>query len=141
MRLRALAATVACAMVTVTLADTPAAPAAPCPAGGEMAQRHLLGSWRATFEGLTQEATLLLERHPELTGSVRGAVNRGGSRALVAGDVDDGEFTLEESVDGVHISAAWSGTVTDGSCGNEIRGDWQGANDSAARPFVLRKLP
>jgi hypothetical protein len=114
---------------------------APCPASSEVTQRNLLGLWRASFDGVAQGATLLLERHPELADSMRGAINRDGARALLAGDVDDGEFTLEESIDGIHISATWTGTVIDGSCGREIRGDWQGAQDSAARAFVLRKLP
>ena len=57
-----------------------------------MARRHLLGLWRAEFEGGTG-ATLLLETHPEFAQSVRGAINRDGDRALLAGDVEDGEFT------------------------------------------------
>ena len=123
------------------LAESPGASLQPsnCPVAGEIRQHHLLGLWRASFEGPGQRATLLLEQHPELADSVRGAINRGGERALVAGDVDDGEFTLEESVDGVRISATWSGSVIDGSCGREIRGDWQGATGSAARRFVLKK--
>lgn len=121
------------------LAETPSAPPAPCLASGEVAQRHLLGLWRATFDGLAQGATLLLEPHPELAESVRGAINRNGERALVAGDVDDGEFTLEESTDGTNISATWSGTVVDGSCGREIRGDWQATGGAPALAFVLRR--
>ena len=121
------------------LAETPSAPAAPCPAPGEVGQRHLLGLWRATFDGLEQGATLLLESHPELAESVRGAINRNGERALVAGDVDDGEFTLEESINGTNISATWSGDVVAGSCGREIRGSWQAAGSGPALAFVLRR--
>ena len=123
------------------LAESPGASLQPsnCPAAGEIRQHHLLGLWRASFEGPGPRATLLLEQHPELADSVSGAIHRGGERALVAGDVDDGEFTLEESVDGVRISATWSGSVIDGSCGREIRGDWQGATGSAVRWFVLKK--
>ena len=124
-----------------TWGESPEAPLLPCPASREVAQRHLLGLWRASFDGMGQGATLLLERHPELADSVRGAINRDGQRALVTGDVEDGEFTLEESVDGVRIDATWSGTVIDGSCGREIRGDWQRSGDAAVRAFVLRKLP
>lgn len=141
MRVAALAVLAACWLAGPVLAESPALTPAPCPTASEFAQRHLLGSWQATFDGLAQGATLLLEPHPELAESVRGAINRKGARALLAGDVDDGDFTLEESVDGTHISATWTGSVIDGSCGREIRGDWQDAQDSTARPFVLRKLP
>ena len=72
-----------------------------CPPPAKSRQQQLLGLWRAEFEGLAQGATLLLEKHPEYAESVRGAINRNGERAPVAGDVDDGEFTLEESADGV----------------------------------------
>jgi hypothetical protein len=112
---------------------------AACPKAVDTAQRHLLGLWRAEFEGLARGATLLLERHPELAESVRGAINRDGDRALVAGDVDEGEFTLEESVNGINISATWTGAVREGSCGKEIRGTWQAAADPRPRGFVLRK--
>jgi hypothetical protein len=139
MRIAVLAA--ACLVAGQALAESPDVTLAPCPTGSEISQRHLLGLWRASFEGTQQGATLLLEPHPELAESVRGVINRDGERAVVAGDVDDGEFTLEESADGVHIDATWTGTVIDGSCGREIRGDWQAAKDSAARAFVLRKLP
>ncbi len=110
-----------------------------CPSPAEVHQEHLLGLWRAEFEGLAQGATLLLEKHPELTDSVRGGINRDGERAQVAGDVDDGEFTLEESVNGTNISATWQGEVTGGSCGREIRGTWQAQSDPRPRNFVLRK--
>ncbi len=121
------------------LAETPTEPASPCPKAAEVAQRHLLGLWRATFDGLPQGATLLLEPHPELAESVRGVINRNGERALVAGDVDDGEFTLEESLNGTNISATWTGDVVAGSCGREIRGSWQPAGGGAALAFVLRR--
>jgi hypothetical protein len=122
------------------LAQTVAAPVAiACPKAHEVAQIHLLGLWRAEFDGLAQGATLLLENHPELADSVRGRINRDGERAEVAGDVDEGEFTLEESVNGVNISATWMGDVVEGSCGREIRGTWQAERDRRAHSFVLRK--
>ncbi len=130
----------ALAATTVAAGAQQAPTLSPCPTPAQVKQADLLGHWRAQFEDLPPGA-LLLEQHPELADSVRGAITRDGERALVAGDVDDGEFTLEESVDGIRISATWSGTVIDGSCGREIRGDWQGASDRAALPFVLRKLP
>ncbi len=128
----------------------PAAPAAPaardaaaapvtCPSSAQVTHQHLIGLWRAEFEGLAQGATLLLEQHPELTGSVRGEINRNGERAQVAGDVDDGDFSLEESLNGTNISAAWLGDVVEGSCGLEIRGAWKAEGASRQFQFVLRK--
>ena len=111
-----------------------------CPLPAQVEPVHLYGLWRAEFTGLAQGATLLFEKHAERTGSVRGAINRNGVRALIAGDVDGGEFTLEESDDGVHISATWLGTVVKDSCGQEIRGSWSHAASDRAYLFVLRKL-
>jgi hypothetical protein len=116
------------------------AQAAPCPAAADTAQQQLLGLWRAQLDGSWSSATVLLEPHPEYTGSVRGEVNRNGERARVSGDVDEGALTLEESADGQRISATWLGDVVEGSCGREIRGTWQAEGDAQARPFVLRKL-
>ena len=110
-----------------------------CPASAEVRQQDLLGLWRAEFEGLAQGATLLLEKHPERSESVRGTVNRNGERGHVAGDVDDGEFSLEESVNGVNISAIWLGDVVEGSCGREIRGSWKAEGELRQFQFVLRK--
>ena len=112
-----------------------------CPSPAEMGPLHLYGLWRAEFEGQSQGALLLFEKHPELTDSVRGGVNRDGVKSMVAGDVDNGEFTLEESQDGQHISATWLGTVVENSCGKEIRGLWNDPLNNVELPFILRKLP
>lgn len=114
-------------------------PAVACPKAADISYRELLGLWRAEFDGLAQGATLLLEPHAEFAESVRGAINRDGERALLAGDIEDGEFTLEESVNGVNISATWLGDIVEGTCGKEIRGTWQAEGDRRARAFVLRK--
>jgi hypothetical protein len=110
-----------------------------CPGPAEVGPQQLLGLWRAEFEGLGQGATLLLERHPEFAQSLAGTINRNGERARLAGDIEDGEFSLEESTDGRSISATWAGDVVEGSCGREIRGTWKGGWDAAGRPFVLRR--
>ncbi len=121
-----------------------AAPAA-CPAPAEVTQLQLYGLWQARFDGLAQDAVLLLEKHPDYPESVRGSIRREGpgnpERALVSGDVDEGVFTLDESADGRTISATWSGTVVEQSCGKEIRGTWTHTQDHTTRGFVLRKLP
>jgi hypothetical protein len=132
-------AAIACALVSLFCAAAFAQDAA-CPKAEETTHRDLAGMWRAEFEGLAQGATLLLDQHPELKESVRGAVNRNGERAEVSGDVDEGEVTLEESINGVNISATWLGTMEEGSCGKTIKGTWQGAGDTPPRGFVLRRL-
>lgn len=109
-----------------------------CPKAHQVTQEHLIGSWRAEFTDLPV-ATLHLWQHPELAGSVRGQANRGGKLADLAGDVDEGEFTLEESLNGVNISATWLGDVIEGSCGREIRGSWRTEGHADEHEFVLRK--
>lgn len=112
---------------------------AACPEASEVKRDDLLGLWRAQFEDGAPGATLLLEKHPESGASVRGAINRDGQRALLAGDVVDGEFTLEESVNGTNISAVWLGDLVEGSCGREIRGAWKAEGDARQVQFVLKK--
>jgi len=99
----------------------------------------MLGLWQAQFEGLAQGATLLLEKNADFADTFSGTINRNGERSRVAGDVEDGEFTMEESADGVRITAVWTGDVVEGSCGREIRGNWQATGEKVARSFTLRK--
>ena len=110
-----------------------------CPPAGEVAARHLYGLWRAEFQDRGHVGTLLLEQHTVYAESVSGTINRDGERSRLAGDVEDGDFTLEESADGVHIAATWLGEVVEGSCGREIRGTWQAERDPRSHAFVLRK--
>jgi hypothetical protein len=110
-----------------------------CPHASEVTAAHLYGLWRAEFDGQGHVGTLLMEKHALYAESVSGTINRNGARSKLAGDVEDGEFTLEESADGVHIAAAWIGEVVDGSCGREIRGSWKAEGDPKTHPFVLRK--
>ena len=112
-----------------------------CPQPGEISPLHLYGTWNAELGGLPEGATLVFEKHPELAGSVSGRITRAGVSAQIAGDVDEGTFTLEESQDGEHISATWLGTVVEDACGKEIRGTWSDALSTTTHPFVLRKLP
>ncbi|HET8745825.1 MAG TPA: hypothetical protein VFM98_09470 [Ramlibacter sp.] len=110
-----------------------------CPHSSEVAARHLYGLWRAEFQGQGHVGTLLLEKHTVYAESVSGTINRNGERRPLAGDVEDGDFTLEESADGVHIAATWLGEVVEGSCGREIRGTWKAERDPQTHAFVLRK--
>lgn len=120
---------------------------AACPAAADMDHQHLQGQWRAELQAPAPgagpaTATLQLGPHPELVQSVRGTVVRSGTTAQVSGDVDGGNLTLEESINGTNISATWTGQVVDGSCGKEIRGTWNNAHPTPttpSAPFVLRK--
>ncbi|MBA3773086.1 MAG: hypothetical protein H0X13_11535 [Ramlibacter sp.] len=132
-----------CAMLAAASAGAQGTPPAGeptgCPRAMEVTQAHLLGFWRADFGGRAPGATLLLEKHPEYALSVSGAINRGGERGQLTGDVEDGEFSLEESTNGINIAATWIGDVVEGSCGREIRGSWKAEGDSREFQFVLRK--
>jgi hypothetical protein len=120
---------------------------AACPSAADMDHQHLQGRWLAQLQGAAPDApgataTLQLGPHPELAQSVRGTVQRNGATAQVSGDVDGGDLTLEESINGTNICATWTGQVVDGSCGKEIRGTWNNANptpSAPSAPFVLRK--
>ncbi|WP_232727713.1 hypothetical protein [Acidovorax sp. 69] len=112
-----------------------------------MNHQHLQGLWHAELQGAAPDAkpiaaTLRLGPHPELAQSVRGTAQHQGVTAQVSGDIDEGDLTLEESINGTNISATWTGRVVDGSCGKEIRGTWNNANPTPttpSAPFVLRK--
>ncbi len=126
-----------CPAFTPALAQT-GAPT--CPTAADVTVPQLLGLWQAEFEGLAQRATVLLEPSVNWAGSFGGGINREGERGQVAGDVENGEFTMEESADGVRIAATWLGDVVEGYCGHEIRGTRQAEGEALARPFVLRRI-
>lgn len=121
--------------------ETGATTTLPCLSAREVSHAHLLGLWRASFDGNAPTATLLLESSRDHADSYSGGVNRNGRQSRVAGDLDEGQFTLEESDDGQRISATWLGEVVEGQCGREIRGTWTPADGSRVLSFVLRKQP
>lgn len=128
-------------LVTLLLAPGAAlAQPVACPLRGEVELVHLLGQWRAEFEGLPG-ATLQVEKHPAYALSFAGGIERESGRGRIVGDVEDGALTLEESADGQRIAATWLGDVVEGSCGREIRGTWQATGAADAVPFVLKKVP
>ncbi len=116
-----------------------------CPQASEVTALHLYGAWQARWEGVREAATVTLGRsedHPDgLRGTIRRPAGQSPAQALVAGDVDNGAFTLEESTDGRAISATWSGSFADQACGKEIRGTWTDTATRIERAFVLRKQP
>ena len=138
--MKALAFALLALAAGISAAQDGSAPAA-CPAPHALRAVHLYGAWRAHWADAADRtaAILQLERHAELSDSVRGRIERDGVSAQVAGDVDDGDFTLEESLDGLRISANWIGHVVPQSCGKEIRGTWTDADSGTQRDFVLRR--
>jgi hypothetical protein len=127
------------ALLLATLCAGSASAQGACPHASEVKAADMLGLWHADLHGVGHVGTLLLEKHPLYAESFSGAINRNGERRAVAGDVEDGDFTLEESADGVRISAAWVGELVEGSCGREVRGTWTIDGEKSSRPFVLRK--
>jgi hypothetical protein len=134
---------------------TPTASAPACPAAADLTPTDLYGLWHLVLwpEGGSESApvstgVLLFGPHPEYPGSVRGRLRRSGPgadlEAEVAGDVgDDGEFSLDESADGVTMDAVWTGQP--GECGRTVRGLRQLASSgrSASTPalqFLLRRI-
>jgi hypothetical protein len=104
--------------------------------------QHLYGAWQAEIAGQPGVARVQLQKEPAQDDSLVGSITRAGSQvkpALLAGDVQHGDFQMEESDDGVRISATWSGQVVDASCGKEIKGLWTNALTDQTQPFTLRR--
>ncbi|MGH8820783.1 MAG: hypothetical protein ACREWJ_05770 [Rhodoferax sp.] len=110
-----------------------------------MDNARLFGLWQAQVDagagGAPRQATLKLAQNPRFSESLGGTIVRDGAQAMVAGDIDNGAFTLEESSDGKSITATWAGHIVEGSCGREIRGTWKNVADQSTHDFVLRRQP
>lgn len=133
-----------CVLLTVACAiglqlSAAHAQARKCPSVDQVAQRHLVGVWRADIDGVATSLRVVLKSHPQFAQTLRGTLQRGTQRIELAGDVDAGELTLEESINGTNISATWLGEVVPGSCGREIRGTWKAEGMQGEHPFVLKK--
>lgn len=92
-----------------------------CSVPDHLPPERLSGRWTVTLwtEGDAPSqprasGSLLLERHPEYPASVRGDFQRSDvDKAVVSGDVTDGQFHLDESDDGSRMSAVWTGVAQD----------------------------
>ena len=135
----------------------PASAAATCPAAKLLKPAQIHGQWRVSFKsapaGLPASATLLIERHAEFSDSVAGFVSRNllapapghAARAQLAGDLEDGLLTLDESSNGISITGTWNAEVVEGSCGRSLRGTWKDTSSSAPPDapeiaFTMEKL-
>ncbi len=79
-----------------------------------------------------QHGLVRFEQNPEFEDSIAGWFELGSATVFVAGDIDEGQFSLEESDDGKRISAVW-----EGSCGKAITGSRRVGEQVSS--FVLRK--
>ncbi len=130
-----------------------------CPTASGLSAPHLYGQWRVRFTpapaGLPAQAVLRLEKHAEFSESLAGFVLReigsaqaGGHapRAQLAGDLENGYLTLDESSNGISITGTWNGEMVEGSCGKKFTGTWKDTSDNATPdtpdvPFTLERLP
>jgi hypothetical protein len=130
-----------------------------CPTATQLSAPQIYGQWRVRFTpapaGLPAEALMRLEKHAEFSESVAGAVLRdlgtartGGHapRAQLAGDLENGFLTLDESSNGISITGTWNGELVKESCGKKFTGLWKDTSDNAPPdtpgvPFTLEKLP
>lgn len=130
-----------------------------CPTATQLSAPQIYGQWRIRFSpapaGLPADAVMRLERHAEFSESVAGTVTRDlgaarpGShapRAQLAGDLENGFLTLDESSNGISITGTWNGELVKESCGKKFTGVWKDTRDNAPPdtpevPFTLEKLP
>ncbi len=115
-----------------------------CPDVTRLHAAQLHGSWELELVQTGQRGQLTLRQHPEFSASLRGELRYGGQRSIASGDVEGGEFNLDESRDGKSLFAFWSGQLVPGACGAEIRGRWQplareGQPAPAESDFILRR--
>jgi hypothetical protein len=111
--------------------DPKNAPAA-CPEAKAILGTDLYGVWdvELTFvdeaavpsPSSQQRGMVRFEQNPEFEDSIAGWFELGNTTVYVAGDIDEGQFSLEESDDGKRISAVWEGSIAEGSCGKTITG-------------------
>ena len=114
-----------------------------CPGATELKAPDLYGTWTVEMPvssaagSASVRGQVVFEKNAEHPDSISGWLTWNGSKVFVAGDIDEGSFSLEESDDGKRISAVWDGAVPEGSCGKAITGSRR-AGDSLVS-FVLRR--
>lgn len=114
-----------------------------CPDLERWDARRLYGRWEVELPELGLRGRLLLRQHPEFRESLRGEFHYGGQDSIASGDIEGGEFNLDESQDGKTLHAFWTGRLVPEACGREVRGTWQRLAregvPAAESTFVLRR--
>ncbi len=87
----------------------------------------LYGQWTVDFTNADNTPSPLrgrleLGKNAEYPESLSGWLYWQGQKIFVAGDWQDGELSLEESLDGTRITAVWDGKADVNSCGKVIAG-------------------
>ena len=115
-----------------------------CPHLARWQARELYGRWSVELPQLGESGTLALRRHPEFAASLRGEFDIAGVHSIASGDVEEGDFNLDESRDGKSLYAFWTGNLVPASCGREITGTWEqvphAGQPALKSPFVLRRV-
>ena len=110
-----------------------------CPTAQDLTPEMLYGQWTVQIAGEMPWA-LTLGPHPEHVGSLRGELTQGQQRHAVVADLDDGDFTLEETHDGQRIAATWQGSLPTAGCGRQIQGQRTLAGQNS-RSFLITRTP
>ena len=110
-----------------------------CPTAQDLTPEMLHGQWTVQITGEMPWA-LTLGPHPEHVGSLRGELTQGQQRHAVVADLDDGDFTLEETHDGQRIAATWQGSLPAAGCGRQIQGQRTLAGQKS-RSFLITRTP
>lgn len=142
---------------TRTIPTVKAAPA--CPKASDIDTADLYGQWQvqAFNEALPPNApplnppqwsgVLELAKHPEYEGNLRGrfAIKQGTPKGVtattlqVAGDWEDEELVLDESDDGLRVSAVWVLFPTADGCGRTWRGNRRAALSDTVQTLLVRR--
>ena len=110
-----------------------------CPTAQDLTPEMLYGQWTVQITG-DRPWALTLGPHPEHAGSLRGELTQGQQRHAVVADLDDGDFTLEETHDGQRIAATWQGSLPAAGCGRQIQGQRSPAGQNS-RSFLITRTP
>lgn len=144
------------ALSTPAQAQVEGRPLEPCPPLRDVKPADLYGLWQFSLWPIggnevdaISRGAMLLEAHPEYPGSVRGQLQRSTRtdevKVQVSGDVTEGGFNLDESDDGVTMSAVWTGELSPTDCRLDIRGRRRAAEGRTGGDpewnFRLRKAP